>query len=52
MTDAQSKASLADAVAWLAACETLPPEVEAKARLLMLDTLGCLIAAQREPGPA
>ena len=52
MTDAQSKASLADAVAWLAACETLPPEVESKARLLMLDTLGCLIAAQRKPGPA
>ena len=44
MTDTDTKASLADAVAWLAACDTLPAEVEAKARLLILDTLGCLIA--------
>ena len=44
MSDTDTKASLADAVAWLAACDTLPAQVEAKARLLMLDTLGCLIA--------
>ena len=44
MTDTDTKASLADAVAWLAASDTLPAEVEAKARLLILDTLGCLIA--------
>jgi 2-methylcitrate dehydratase PrpD len=44
MTDADSNASLADAVAWLAAGDALPAEVEAKARLLLLDTLGCLVA--------
>jgi 2-methylcitrate dehydratase PrpD len=44
MTDTAPKASLADTIAWLAACDTLPAEVDAKARLLLLDTLGCLIA--------
>lgn len=37
-------ASLADAVAWLSRCDGLPAHVEAKARLLLLDTMGCLIA--------
>ena len=44
MTDRNSTASLADAVAWLGACDTLPADVDAKARLLLLDTLGCLVA--------
>jgi len=44
MNDTDTKESLADAVAWLAACGALPEHVEAKARLLLLDTLGCLIA--------
>jgi 2-methylcitrate dehydratase PrpD len=34
-------------VSWLARCERLPADVEAKARLLLLDTLGCLIAGLR-----
>lgn len=42
-------ASLADATAWLARCNTLPADVEAKARLLLLDTLGCLIAGLNHP---
>ncbi|MGN6569901.1 MAG: MmgE/PrpD family protein [Pseudolabrys sp.] len=44
MIDTEPRASLGDAVAWLAACDALPAEVDAKARLLLLDTLGCLIA--------
>src|SRR5215207_2543067 len=39
--------SLAEAVSWLAACTSLPADVEAKARLLLLDTLGCLLAGLR-----
>lgn len=35
---------MADATVWLTRCDTLPADVEAKARLLLLDTLGCLIA--------
>ena len=42
-------ASLADAATWLAHCDTLPAEVDAKARLLLLDTLGCLLAGLRHP---
>jgi 2-methylcitrate dehydratase PrpD len=40
-------ATLGPAVAWLAGCESLPADVEAKARLLLLDTLGCLLAGLR-----
>jgi 2-methylcitrate dehydratase PrpD len=42
--------ALAGAARWLAGIEALPPEVAAKARLLLLDTVGCLIAglAHRE----
>lgn len=36
--------SLGDASRWLAGVRELPPEVAAKARLLLLDTVGCLIA--------
>jgi 2-methylcitrate dehydratase PrpD len=43
----KSNASLAETVSWLARCETLPAEVEAKARLLLLDTLGCALAGLR-----
>ena len=39
--------SLADTATWLARCDTLPADVEVKARLLLLDTLGCLIAGLR-----
>jgi len=41
--------TLADAVSWLTRCGTLPADVEAKARLLLLDTLGCLLAGLRHP---
>lgn len=40
-------ASLSDAAAWLARLDALPPEVDAKARLLLLDTVGCLLAGLR-----
>ena len=45
----QSEPILTDAVAWLAGCTSLPADVEAKARLLLLDTLGCLLAGLRHP---
>jgi len=40
---------LADATAWLVRCDALPADVEAKARLLLLDTLGCLLAGLNHP---
>jgi 2-methylcitrate dehydratase PrpD len=51
MTDAgsDSTASLSQAATWLAQLNALPPEVEAKARLLLLDTFGCLLAGLRHP---
>jgi len=42
-------ATLGDAVAWLAECYALPSDVEVKARLLLLDTFGCLLAGLRHP---
>jgi len=39
--------TLGPAVAWLADCKSLPADVEAKARLLLLDTMGCLLAGLR-----
>ncbi len=38
---------LSETLAWLAQCDALPPEVDAKARLLLLDTVGCLLAGLR-----
>ena len=40
--------TFADVVAWLAAQSALPPEVDRKARLLVLDTVGCLLAGLRQ----
>ncbi len=40
---------MAEAVSWLASCVALPADVEAKARLLLLDTFGCLLAGLRHP---
>jgi 2-methylcitrate dehydratase PrpD len=45
----ERNATLADPVSWLAACTSLPADVEAKTRLLLLDTFGCLIAGLRHP---
>ena len=45
----ESAATLSDAAAWLAQIDALPPEVDAKARLLLLDTFGCLLAGLRHP---
>lgn len=42
-------ASLSPTVAWLAGCTTLPADVDAKARLLLLDTFGCVLAGLRHP---
>jgi len=47
MTD--SGATLEETVDWLARCDALPPDVEAKARLLLLDTFGCLLAGLQHP---
>lgn len=47
VADIVSSASLADAATWLARIDALPPDVDAKARLLLLDTLGCLLAGLR-----
>jgi len=41
--------ALADTTRWLAGVHGLPPEVDAKARLLLLDTVGCLIAGLSHP---
>src|SRR5215831_10967406 len=41
--------TLADATRWLAQIDRLPGEVEAKARLLLLDTVGCLLAGLAHP---
>src|SRR5258708_21634087 len=41
--------SLGDAATWLAALDQLPDAVEAQARLLLLDTFGCLLAGLRHP---
>jgi 2-methylcitrate dehydratase PrpD len=45
----ERNATLAEAVSWLARCASLPADVEAKARLLLLDTFGCLLAGLRHP---
>src|ERR1041384_373244 len=45
----ETAASLSDAAAWLAQVDALPADVEAKARLLLLDTVGCLLAGLRHP---
>ena len=45
----ERNSTLAEAVAWLARCDALPADVEAKARLLLLDTFGCLLAGLRHP---
>lgn len=42
-----SQGTFAGTLSWLAGCEVLPRDVEDKARLLLLDTLGCLIAGLR-----
>src|SRR3954454_25196665 len=49
MADSDAKPTLAEAVTWLSRCEALPRDVEAKARLLLLDTLGCLLAGLSHP---
>jgi 2-methylcitrate dehydratase PrpD len=49
MNHFDSNATLAETVAWLMRCDRLPAEVEAKARLLLLDTLGCALAGLRHP---
>jgi 2-methylcitrate dehydratase PrpD len=49
MDGSDAKPTLAEAVTWLSRCEALPRDVEAKARLLLLDTLGCLLAGLSHP---
>jgi 2-methylcitrate dehydratase PrpD len=40
----KTPATLEPAASWLATCDRLPADVEAKSRLLLLDTFGCLLA--------
>jgi len=40
---------LDDTTHWLAQTDALPANVEAKARLLLLDTFGCLLAGLVHP---
>jgi 2-methylcitrate dehydratase PrpD len=47
--DFDSTATLRQAATWLAELDALPPAVETKARLLLLDTFGCLVAGLRHP---
>lgn len=49
MAGSDAKPTLAETVAWLSHCQALPRDVEAKARLLLLDTLGCLLAGLLHP---
>jgi 2-methylcitrate dehydratase PrpD len=49
MAGSDAKPTLAEAVDWLSQCAALPRDVEAKARLLLLDTLGCLVAGLTHP---
>src|ERR1044071_3514285 len=49
MAQPDAKPTLAEAVTWLSQCKALPHEVEARARLLLLDTLGCLLAGLTHP---
>src|SRR5260370_11022532 len=47
--DLDSTTSLSQAATWLAELNVLPSEVEAKARQLLLDTFGWLVAGLRHP---
>src|SRR5258708_31725410 len=51
MTDEgfDSTATLRQAATWLAQLQALLPEVDSKARLLLLETFGCLVAGLRHP---
>ena len=47
--DLDSTSTLSHAATWLARLDALPVEVDAKARLLLLDTFGCLLAGLLHP---
>jgi 2-methylcitrate dehydratase PrpD len=49
MDEPISTSALSQAATWLAQLDALPPEVDSKARLLLLDTFGCLLAGLRHP---
>jgi 2-methylcitrate dehydratase PrpD len=49
VTERPEAPTLVDATQWLAQCDALPADVEAKARLLLLDTFGCLLAGLHHP---
>src|SRR3954454_8286243 len=44
---ALGQATFGDVVSWLGSCRALPDDVEASARLLLLDTFGCILAGLR-----
>jgi 2-methylcitrate dehydratase PrpD len=43
------ESTFADTTRWLAQTDALPADVDAKARLLLLDTFGCLLAGLKHP---
>jgi 2-methylcitrate dehydratase PrpD len=47
--NSEPASTLAEATHWLAQCDALPPDVETKARLLLLDTFGCILAGLDHP---
>src|SRR5262245_44324443 len=47
--NSEPASSLAEATHWLAQYDALPPDVEIKARLLLLDTFGCILAGLHHP---
>ena len=49
MAGSDAKPTLVETVTWLSHCDTLSLDVEAKARLLLLDTFGCLLAGLLHP---
>jgi 2-methylcitrate dehydratase PrpD len=49
MAGSDAKPTLVEAVTWLSHCDALPRDVETKARLLLLDTFGCLLAGLLHP---
>ncbi|MDQ8727510.1 MmgE/PrpD family protein [Bradyrhizobium sp. LHD-71] len=49
MSDGRVESTFTKIVSWLADCEALPADIDAKARLLLLDTLGCMLAGLRHP---
>jgi 2-methylcitrate dehydratase PrpD len=49
VSEGRVEPTFAEIVSWLADCDALPLDVDAKTRLLLLDTFGCMLAGLRHP---